>query len=117
MISNDDNFTNTPTSRPRPTSRYYSGAELTTINSYNNEHNINTANNTTINTTNSNSPSSSSSSSITPNTPTNNAHKFNKYNSKPPQIQPEEVIKMNERSVRNGQANIDTLDGFFEEVN
>lgn len=117
MTSNDDNFTNTPTSRPLPTSIYYSGAELTTINLYNNKHNINTANNTTINTTNSNSPSSSSSSSITPNMPTNNAHKFKRYNSKPPQIRPDEVIEMNERSVRNGHANIDTLDGFFEEVN
>lgn len=120
MTSNDDNFRNIPISRSQPTSRYYSGAEPTTINSYNNEHNIEAANNATINTTNSNSPSSSSSSSsssITPNTSANNTHKFNKYNSKPPQIRPEEVIEMNERSVRNGHANIDTLNGFFEEVN
>lgn len=116
MTPNDDDFTNTTISRSPPTSRYYSGADLTTTNSYSNNYNTNNANNATINIT-SNNSSTSLSSSITPNYLTNNAHNYNKYNRKPRQTRPEEVIEMNEISVKNGHANIDTLEEFFEEVN
>ncbi|CAO3640322.1 unnamed protein product [Mucor fragilis] len=118
LTPNDSNAANTdaPT-RPRPTSRYYSGADLTTIHSYNNDYNTtNNISNTTTTINIDNSPHSSAS-SVTPNTPTNNAYKQSRYNSsKPPQIQPEEVIEMHERSRRTEPTDTNTLDGFFEEV-
>ncbi|KAF1800945.1 t-SNARE [Mucor lusitanicus] len=106
--------------RPRPTSRYYSGADITTINSYNNDYNTitNTSNTITTHTTLNiyNSPHSSAS-SVTPNTPIAHAYDHSRYaSSKPPQIQPEQVIEMNEMSTRTAPADINTLDGFFEEV-
>lgn len=95
LAPSDDNFTNETTSRPWLTSRYYSGADLTTFDLYNNDYNINNANNTL----------------------TNNTHSYSKYSRKPHQIKPKENIKTNKIPVRNGYANIDTLYGFFEEVN
>ncbi|KAL7310665.1 hypothetical protein PS15m_010136 [Mucor circinelloides] len=126
LTPNNINTTTTDASaRPRPTSRYYSGADITTINSYNNDYNTinNTSNTTTATTTTThttlnidNSPHSSSS-SVTPNTSTNYASNYSRYSSsKTPQIQPEEVIEMNERPVRHEPVDINTLDGFFEEV-
>lgn len=122
MTPNNINATTTDASaRPRPTSRYYSGADITTINSYNNDYNTinNTSNTTTATHTTLNIDNSphSSSSSVTPNTSTNYASNYSKYSSsKTPQIQPEEVIEMNERPVRHEPVDINTLDGFFEEV-
>ncbi|KAK4512226.1 serine/threonine protein phosphatase Pzh1 [Mucor velutinosus] len=122
LTPNNSNATNTNTpTKPRPTSRYYSGADITTINSYNNDYN--TTNNTFNTTTNThttlnidNSPYSSAS-SVTPNTPTINAHNYSRYNgNKPPQVQPEQVIEMSEMPVRTEPVDINTLDGFFEEV-
>ncbi|GAN08186.1 syntaxin-like protein [Mucor ambiguus] len=119
---NDSSATNTNTSpRPRPTSRYYSGADITTINSYNNDYsttndtsNTTTTTHTTLNIDNS---LNSSASSVSPNTPTINAYRHSRYNSgKPSHVPSEQVIEMNEISMRTKPADINTLDGFFEEV-